>query len=701
MHNIGKRIARLRRKQGFTQAFLAKIVGVSDKAVSKWERGESLPDIAMISSLSFALQTNCEYLIHGPRCPASIHGELSRFQYALGQLEAGSVENALPVLQSVYENINKEFKSELQIATERLTNSRGTPFEKQALCADALRIALKEGEEALPEAAYLNAYQTHLSYIIEQDRPVICTNIFCTRIQKNESRFEMFAGFGMGNRGFAPFLEKNLLEVGFCSFPPEGGIPLLDEQLQIEEHPLSVKEILSLPRSTPEYIIKLCEKQTVMAPAGRFENCTVFRRLLKTHFGARVLEEAFCPGVGLVRSDIYAPAGKTTEQIDCFTYLLCNYSVAPDESLFPLAVHNRWCYELQGEFPYATQRMIREVFAARTVNGKQEYLLMVNDDFLYDLDYCATLSPKELFALSARSDHRHSKILLEKLFTPRVPIFYKDMAESLWAYQDRFSDTPSKKFGYLKRDILDASGVLCESIPSSDTLLYTKHGPYKPQFAAFDEHTVLNVFRHAPLFEGKIFCEEWVDGYEHTFQKEIFFPNTALLLAKQLWHQEKDFEKWCTAQQEAEKKGVCFHCHVKVQKQRDFTAGERHYEEVLEVIIECRMQEELPASSEMKDRALIQTIPQDLCGVRTLYFAKNIGLVAVAEEIDQKQYFVFLESYSSRAHNSSYFPLHIGNRWCYCVMEEGAHTTACYTLRHEQTQEQFSFMKEFLRTPRA
>ena len=39
---IGRLIRSLRREQGLTQLQLASLLGVSDKAVSKWERGGSL-----------------------------------------------------------------------------------------------------------------------------------------------------------------------------------------------------------------------------------------------------------------------------------------------------------------------------------------------------------------------------------------------------------------------------------------------------------------------------------------------------------------------------------------------------------------------------------------------------------------------------------------------------------------------------------
>lgn len=41
-------IRTLREQQGLTQRALAEAVGVTDKAVSKWESGRGLPDISLI-----------------------------------------------------------------------------------------------------------------------------------------------------------------------------------------------------------------------------------------------------------------------------------------------------------------------------------------------------------------------------------------------------------------------------------------------------------------------------------------------------------------------------------------------------------------------------------------------------------------------------------------------------------------------------
>ena len=53
----GNLIRTLRQRRGLTQKTLAEQIGVSDKAVSKWERSCRLPDPALLSSLAEALDS--------------------------------------------------------------------------------------------------------------------------------------------------------------------------------------------------------------------------------------------------------------------------------------------------------------------------------------------------------------------------------------------------------------------------------------------------------------------------------------------------------------------------------------------------------------------------------------------------------------------------------------------------------------------
>ena len=61
----GALIRALRQGKNLTQRQLADTIGVSDKAVSKWERGCGAPDISLLPRLSQALGTSAEALLRG------------------------------------------------------------------------------------------------------------------------------------------------------------------------------------------------------------------------------------------------------------------------------------------------------------------------------------------------------------------------------------------------------------------------------------------------------------------------------------------------------------------------------------------------------------------------------------------------------------------------------------------------------------
>ena len=72
MHEIDKErfgafIQGLRKARGLTQAQLAGQLYVSDKAVSKWERGLSLPDVSLLMPLAEALEVTVVELLEGRR----------------------------------------------------------------------------------------------------------------------------------------------------------------------------------------------------------------------------------------------------------------------------------------------------------------------------------------------------------------------------------------------------------------------------------------------------------------------------------------------------------------------------------------------------------------------------------------------------------------------------------------------------------
>lgn len=62
---IGSAIKKLRSKAGYTQHEVANYLDVTDKAVSKWERGLSVPDISLITKLSIFLNCDVDNLLEG------------------------------------------------------------------------------------------------------------------------------------------------------------------------------------------------------------------------------------------------------------------------------------------------------------------------------------------------------------------------------------------------------------------------------------------------------------------------------------------------------------------------------------------------------------------------------------------------------------------------------------------------------------
>lgn len=62
--SLGARIAARRKQQGMTQRDLAKQMGVTDKAVSKWERDLALPDVQSLPRLADSLGLPIEELMN-------------------------------------------------------------------------------------------------------------------------------------------------------------------------------------------------------------------------------------------------------------------------------------------------------------------------------------------------------------------------------------------------------------------------------------------------------------------------------------------------------------------------------------------------------------------------------------------------------------------------------------------------------------
>lgn len=64
---IGRFIADERKRKGYTQKQLSERLGISDKTISKWERGNGFPEVSLLLPLCAALEITVNELLSGER----------------------------------------------------------------------------------------------------------------------------------------------------------------------------------------------------------------------------------------------------------------------------------------------------------------------------------------------------------------------------------------------------------------------------------------------------------------------------------------------------------------------------------------------------------------------------------------------------------------------------------------------------------
>lgn len=74
---VAANIAELRQKNNMTQMELAEKLNYSDKAISKWERGESTPDVSVLVQIAALFEVSLDYLVQSEH-PKTESGETSQ-----------------------------------------------------------------------------------------------------------------------------------------------------------------------------------------------------------------------------------------------------------------------------------------------------------------------------------------------------------------------------------------------------------------------------------------------------------------------------------------------------------------------------------------------------------------------------------------------------------------------------------------------
>lgn len=71
---VGRLIYSLRKEKGLTQKQLGDAMNISDKTISKWERGLGCPDVSLLRELSRTLTVDIEKILLGDLSPSDPNG---------------------------------------------------------------------------------------------------------------------------------------------------------------------------------------------------------------------------------------------------------------------------------------------------------------------------------------------------------------------------------------------------------------------------------------------------------------------------------------------------------------------------------------------------------------------------------------------------------------------------------------------------
>ena len=149
---ISQKIVELRKAAGLTQEQLGERLGISGQAVSKWERGEAMPDILILPDLCGALGTTLDSLLGGKHaeCPESpqIIGDFCEFAMKNGRAETVRQAISRMMNQDVVVSRNDELSICLENGRNVLVSDplgmgfvmSGTDFADYCLKMDSARI---------------------------------------------------------------------------------------------------------------------------------------------------------------------------------------------------------------------------------------------------------------------------------------------------------------------------------------------------------------------------------------------------------------------------------------------------------------------------------------------------------------------------------------------------------------------------------
>lgn len=120
MNKVGNQILTLRRQKGLTQNELGERLRVSYQSVSKWERGETLPDTAILPDLAKVLNTTIDFILMGGEKMIEYRGSIKIADLIKGLKSLENVGILLGkeniIYQSAIKGINTNMNTDIETA---------------------------------------------------------------------------------------------------------------------------------------------------------------------------------------------------------------------------------------------------------------------------------------------------------------------------------------------------------------------------------------------------------------------------------------------------------------------------------------------------------------------------------------------------------------------------------------------------------
>lgn len=193
--NIAKTLVRKRREKGITQDELAEYIGVSKASVSKWETGQSYPDITFLPELATYFNISLDELMgYTPQMKKEDIRKL--YQKLSAQFAEEPFEEVMAQCRSIIKKYYACFPLLMQMATLFMNHYMlaGCAEEKEAVLRETVQLCVRIKEESddvglLKEAVLTQAFcclalnepQSVLDLLGETARPVMPEEILVSQ----------------------------------------------------------------------------------------------------------------------------------------------------------------------------------------------------------------------------------------------------------------------------------------------------------------------------------------------------------------------------------------------------------------------------------------------------------------------------------------------------------------------------------------